>query len=121
MVGAAAGCQCRALSVDAACRPTSADRSRGDERWPDSPDDALGGWHALADDPRSLYIDAAPSSHEPYFESYVAGRQPTPNLWTDAWLAALAKPLNCELTTFDRGFKSFKELRMRLLTIEADS
>lgn len=88
---------------------------------PISPHDALGAWHALVDDPRSLHIDAAPSSHEAYFDSYVAGRQPSPNLWTDAWLAALAKSLNCELTTFDRGFKSFKELRMRLLTIDADS
>jgi hypothetical protein len=87
---------------------------------PIAPDDAFGAWHALADDPRSLYIEAAPSSHETWFVSYVTGRQPTPNLWTDAWLAALAKSLNCELTTFDRGFASFKELRMRLLTTDAD-
>jgi hypothetical protein len=85
---------------------------------PIPPDEALSAWHALADDPRSLYIDAAPSSHEAWFVLYVAGRQPTPNLWTDAWLAALAKSLNCELATFDRGFKSFKELRLRLLATD---
>jgi hypothetical protein len=37
------------------------------------------------------------------------------NLWTEAWLAALALSLDYEITTFDRGFKSFRELKLRLL------
>jgi hypothetical protein len=48
----------------------------------------------------------------------VAGRQPTPNLWKDAWLAALARSLDHELVTFDRGFKSFDGIKLNLLDIE---
>ena len=36
-------------------------------------------------------------------------------LWTDAWLAALAQALDCEMVTFDRGFRSFSKLKLRLL------
>jgi predicted nucleic acid-binding protein len=36
-------------------------------------------------------------------------------LGTDAWLAALALSLDYEITTFDRGFKSFRGLKLRLL------
>jgi predicted nucleic acid-binding protein len=39
------------------------------------------------------------------------------NLWNDAWLAALAMSLDYEMTTFDRGFKSFRGLKLRLLEI----
>jgi predicted nucleic acid-binding protein len=35
---------------------------------------------------------------------------------TDAWLAALALLLDYEMATFDRGFKSFRGLKLRLLT-----
>jgi predicted nucleic acid-binding protein len=38
-----------------------------------------------------------------------------PNLWADAWLAALVMSLDYEKTTFDRGFKSFRALKLRLL------
>jgi len=85
---------------------------------PITPNDALDAWSELANDPRSVYIDAEPSAHEAHFVSLVTDRQPTPNLWSDAWLAALAQSLNYELTTFDRGFKSFTGLRMRLLTLD---
>lgn len=56
-----------------------------------------------------------PAEHESRFVSLVSSRQPTPNLWTDAWLAALAISLDYEFTTFDRGFKSFRGLKLRLL------
>jgi toxin-antitoxin system PIN domain toxin len=85
---------------------------------PISPGDTLAVWHALADDPRSLYVDTVPPSHEGCFVPLVQGRQPTPNLWTDAWLAALAQSLDYELTTFDRGFTSFEGLRLHLLWVE---
>jgi predicted nucleic acid-binding protein len=47
----------------------------------------------------------------------VSSRVATPNLWTDAWLAALGMSLDWEIATFDRGFKSFRELKLRLLTM----
>jgi predicted nucleic acid-binding protein len=85
---------------------------------PTSPEVALNAWHALATDPRSVMVDTLPSSHENFFASMVAGRQPTPNLWTDAWLAALARSLDHELVTFDRGFKWFDGLKLSVLKIE---
>jgi len=49
--------------------------------------------------------------------SLITSREPTPNLWADAWLAALAMSLDYECTTFDRAFKSFRGLKLRLLEV----
>ena len=83
---------------------------------PVRPKEALAAWQQLADDPRSIRIDSEPATHERRFATLVAGREPTPNLWTDAWLAALALSLDYEMTTFDRGFRSFRGLRVTLLS-----
>jgi uncharacterized protein len=83
---------------------------------PVTPDEAVQAWRQLQNDPRSLQIEAEPIDHEPRFVALTSGREPTPNLWTDAWLAALALSLDYEMTTFDRGFKSFRGLKLRLLT-----
>jgi uncharacterized protein len=80
-------------------------------------DEALKAWRRLGNDPRSIHIEVEPATHEARFVAFVSGRQSTPNLWTDAWLAALAVSLDYEMTTFDRGFKSFRGLRLRLLTM----
>jgi toxin-antitoxin system PIN domain toxin len=85
---------------------------------PISPEAALNAWQALAADPRCVFLDAVPSSHEGIFASLVAGRTPTPNLWADAWLAALSKSLGHEIVTFDRGFKSFKGTKVTLLRLD---
>jgi predicted nucleic acid-binding protein len=77
---------------------------------PVSPDEALSAWHRLSDDPRSFHVDAEPADHEARFVRLVTSREPTPNLWTDAWLVALAISLDYRITTFDRGFKSFRGL-----------
>lgn len=60
----------------------------------------------LADDPRVAGIDKIPQAHSKHWRANATGRQPTPALWTDAWLAALAQSLQCEMVTFDRGFRS---------------
>jgi toxin-antitoxin system PIN domain toxin len=84
---------------------------------PITPTEALKAWQQLADDPRCFRVDVEPTSHEASFATLVRGRQATPNLWSDAWLAALAQSLDHELTTFDRGFRSFKGLKLRLLVV----
>jgi toxin-antitoxin system PIN domain toxin len=84
---------------------------------PISPTAALAAWEQLSGDPRTVSIEAEPVSHEGRFIRLVAGREPTPNLWTDAWLAALAQSLDYDLTTFDRGFRSFEGLKLQLLTV----
>lgn len=82
---------------------------------PVRPNQALDAWRQLSNDPRSLYIDCEPIGHDDRFAALVSRRDPAPNLWADAWLAALAIALNCEMTTFDHGFRSFSGLRLRLL------
>ena len=82
---------------------------------PTTPEVALNAWRVLAADPRCVVVDAVPVSHENFFAAMVAGRQTTPNLWTDAWLAALARALDHELVTFDRGCESFAGIKLKLL------
>ena len=83
---------------------------------PVTPDHAIDAWRQLANDPRSVHVEAEPTIHEARFVALVSGRQSTPNLWTDAWLAASALSLVYEIATFDRGFKSFRGLKLQLLT-----
>jgi len=82
---------------------------------PVTPDEAVQAWRQLQGDPRPRQIEAEPIDHESRFVALISGREPTPNLWTDAWLAALALSLDYEMATFDRGFKSFRGLKLRLL------
>jgi len=84
---------------------------------PVPPAEALKAWRQLDNDPRCFQIDTVPALHEKRFATLVSGREPSPNLWTDAWLAALAMELDCEMITFDRGFKSYRGLKLQLLTI----
>ena len=70
----------------------------------------------LLDDPRIVVVDQVPMTHSDHWHANIEGREPTPDLWTDAWLAALAQATDCEMTTFDKGFRSFANLRLRLLS-----
>ena len=77
-------------------------------------------WNAvqsLIDDPRIEMIDQIPAAHQTLWHGNVARREPSPDLWTDAWLAALAQAHDCEMVTFDRGFRSFSKLKLRLLEL----
>ena len=73
-----------------------------------SPEAALKAWDIFAADPRTIWVDVPERSHEVYFRRHVMGRKPTPNLWTDAWLAALAESMAIGLTSFDSGFSKFQ-------------
>ena len=68
----------------------------------------------LIDDPRTVPVDRVPPTHARHWQANVARREATPDLWTDAWLAALAQASDCEMVTFDKGFRWFAGLRLRL-------
>lgn len=69
----------------------------------------------LIDDPRISMMEQMPTTHAKLWHENVVRRTSSPDLWTDAWLAALAQATGCEMVTFDRGFRSFAKLRLRLL------
>ena len=83
-----------------------------------SPEAALQAWDAFSGDPRTVWIEVPKRSHESYFRRYVTERKPTPNHWTDAWLAALAESMAMGLTSFDAGFKQFKMKDFELLGVK---
>ena len=80
-----------------------------------SPEAALEAWDAFSADPRTTWVAVPKQSHEMYFRRYVTGRKPTPNLWTDAWIAALAESAAMGLTSFDSGFSRFQLKDFELL------
>lgn len=80
------------------------------------PDQAWDAVRKLLDDPRISLVDQVPQTHAKHWRANIAKREPTSDLWTDAWLAALAQSTDCEMVTFDRGFRSFSKLKLRLLS-----
>lgn len=79
------------------------------------PAQAWGVVGSLIDDPRIEVIEQVPAAHSAHWHHCVVRREPDPDLWTDAWLAAMALSHDCEMVTFDRGFRSFSKLKLRLL------
>src|SRR6478736_1898591 len=75
--------------------------ARAMENSPVSPDLALAAWDAMEADERAFAIGNPTSASEACFRKNVMGRLPTPNLWTDALLAAWAEATGCRLTSFD--------------------
>jgi toxin-antitoxin system PIN domain toxin len=69
----------------------------------------------LISDPRVTVIEQPPQSHTMYWLANTSGRMPSPDLWTGAWLAALAQATDSAMTTFDRGFLAFNNLKLQLL------
>lgn len=85
------------------------------ENAPVRPDEALAAWDAMAADERTCAIGSPTSASEACFRKNVAGRMPTPNLWTDALLAGWAEAAGCRLTSFDQGFRMFPGLEFEWL------
>ena len=81
------------------------------------PEAALATWSALVAATGMQELHAPQPGHAALLSGAVAGRAATPNLWTDAWLAALAQALGCEMVTFDQAFRSFPGLALKLLTV----
>lgn len=59
-----------------------------------------------------------PEGLDSILKSLVARRGTTPNLWTDAYLAAFAKATKLHLVTFDRGFSKFTGLDCLILSLD---
>jgi toxin-antitoxin system PIN domain toxin len=84
-----------------------------------APTRALNVWDALAADPRLAEVNRLPPGHDAEVRRLIARRDPSPNIWTDAWLAALAIRLSCTMVTFDRGFRAFNGVDLLLLEARA--
>ena len=81
------------------------------------PEVALRTWVTLVAALGMQELHAPQPTHATLLNALLAGRAATPNLWTDAWLAALTQALGCEMVTFDQGFQSFPGLALKLLVV----
>jgi len=52
---------------------------------------------------------------ESTWRSLTRGASHSPKVWNDAYLAAFAACTPCQLVTFDRGFRKYRELDCRIL------
>lgn len=77
---------------------------------PVSSDKALAVWDAFARDERVFEVEIPTDQIDLFFRKNVSGRPSSPNLWTDAWLAACAESAGMGLVSFDRGFRLFHSL-----------
>jgi toxin-antitoxin system PIN domain toxin len=76
------------------------------EASPVTPDEALAAWDAFEQDSRTFWLPGPDRAHELHFRRIVTGRTASPNLWTDAWLAAMSEAFVIHLASFDGGFRS---------------
>jgi hypothetical protein len=53
-------------------------------------------------------VDGTNRAADALLRRFVASRSPTPNPWSDAWLAAHAEALGYGLTSLDADFRSFR-------------
>lgn len=80
---------------------------RAMEGSPVLPLEAMEAWDRFEEDPRTFWVPDQGRALEVAFRRFVNGRESPPNLWTDAWLAALAESAEIGMTSFDSGFRSF--------------
>jgi toxin-antitoxin system PIN domain toxin len=74
-----------------------------------SPKNAIKALETLEEDERVALL-REPDGLDARLKSLVAARVATPNLWTDAYLAAFATLADLQLVSFDRGFSKFAGL-----------
>jgi predicted nucleic acid-binding protein len=72
-------------------------------------------YDALANDPRVVFAEE-PAHLEVNWRTFTSRRSFSPNLWTDAYLAAFARAASLELVTFDKGFTQYKAVRCTILS-----
>lgn len=79
------------------------------------PEQALDTWAQLENDERLFEIEPTPSKSESYFRLNVSGRKPSPQIWTDAWLAATAEASGFQMVSFDQDFERFNLTSVEIL------
>lgn len=72
-------------------------------------------YDAVLGDPRVEFADE-PAGLEIYWRGYTKRRSHSPHVWSDAYLAAFARAASCELVTFDRGLRQYKNLHCTVLS-----
>jgi toxin-antitoxin system PIN domain toxin len=72
-------------------------------------------YDALLGDPRISFADEPPGV-EPLWRGYTQHRSFSPNLWSDAFLAAFARAAGYELITFDKGFSRYADVKCTILS-----
>ncbi len=67
-------------------------------------------WRRLLEDERLRFSPHEPLGLDAAFERFTSGREYSPRLWTDAYLAAYAVTAGMTLVTFDKKFGGFPGL-----------
>src|ERR1700743_3195439 len=77
-----------------------------------------GAWKIMDGVPRNpgIRFAAEPSAIESVWREFSESQQSSPNLWTDAWLAAFALTTGFTLVTFDRGFARYEGIPLEILS-----
>ena len=79
-------------------------------------DEALAFLAHVCIDPAVATLDEASTTRNLWLE-LGKGSRPSPNVWMDAYLAALAISLDAEMVTFDQGFKSYTRHGLKLVLL----
>ncbi len=70
---------------------------------------------AILENDERIELLHEPDGVDTALKPFVTGRATTPNLWSDAYLAAFAVVVDLKLVSFDRGFSRFAGLDFLLL------
>ncbi len=82
-----------------------------------APTQALDTWARLEADQRLYEIESLPGGLEMYLRLNVRNRNPSPQIWIDAWLAAVAESSGLQIVSFDRDFERFDLTSLEILTV----
>lgn len=78
-------------------------------------DEAWSFYDAFMADERVFYA-SEPAGIEVAWRSLTHGARRSPNIWTDAYLAAFAQVAGMEIITFDQGFAQFQGVSSTILS-----
>lgn len=83
-----------------------------------TPDEAWLSWQKLVLDERCSLLPLEPAELDAEWRKNITGRDATPKLWMDAYLAAWAHAADLAFVTFDTGFRNYQLRNLQLLKPE---